>query len=739
MRLALAGVVAVVAALLAVNAMMLLGAVPRLAESPAQEWVALDGVFGGDEAAPELRVAAQAARAVCDAEGCAAENITGGVAWAAVPVPGGPVRVQFAVCPEACRGPRVERCSAQGVCVCRSGYVGPTCANADATVLDPLQRALSWSAAESRSGLAIVAVVATPRDAARVVNMLHVMGGAAASWFKRAIFVCHELAFARMLEAYNVPIVVFWPVRSQPELVATALKFGHPVLLVQQPTLSLEHVEAPHRRLLQTDPESGLYLFGLEPSMVRLAEGLTCDTVDAACLAPHSTDVLHKMGLLQVPDQPWEAPRGPVELEFDMRNVYAGSPRDAVLLRPIPCPAECSGRGVCDFGVCHCREGFRGAACDSPDPGAGRSLLDLAAERNRDGDLVVFTANFGYVAFAVNAILAMERLGLRNFVVVALDAETAGYLSEAFPDAPVHFSAGDNEDEVSYLAHSYFTHGYIRLVNRKTRLAHRLLQHGYNVLIADVDTYWVRDPWPRIHAGEKADFVFSIDSGYCEDTSQDGNANLRAKRFGEPGECRPYVSAGFYYARATPRAIAVLSELHVRTVGGVGVEQIVLNEIVEERRSATFRELDLCEFRHGGKGFARPNTFCLLKTPPTCQCEVVVAHLNRLRPINKVEIMNEFGLWEDTGARDRAIAHRDAHLVESQIALNKRRGTCQGDCSGYGMCIDGACVCTEGRTGRDCSQIAKIKCKNGGEPRPGEYRCLCPAQFLGYNCSIRRV
>eukprot|EP00002_Diphylleia_rotans_P038311 TRINITY_DN8696_c0_g1_i4.p1 TRINITY_DN8696_c0_g1~~TRINITY_DN8696_c0_g1_i4.p1 ORF type:complete len:988 (+),score=173.25 TRINITY_DN8696_c0_g1_i4:54-3017(+) len=336
---------------------------------------------------------------------------------------------------------------------------------------------------------------------------------------------------------------------------------------------------------------------------------------------------------------------------FEDAKVLGSISSTVVKLDSYSCSNNCNFRGHCDRGTCFCWGDFKGADCSEEAKSEYLKIGDLetlAAERaDENGDVVIITINLGFVHFAVNLINSFQKLNLRNYICIALDKEAAAYIQNEFNTGKVEASLNDtrtivdvplyyNEYEssgISVLAFKYMKGEYVDLVNLKVLYTLRLLHNGYNVLVSDGDTFWLRNPMSQMY--RDSDLSLTVDGGqYCygESASPDSNYPSRPgylKFSGVRHQCTPYLSTGFYFARSSVGGVALLTELFMRTVVGHGMEQITLNQILRERRNTNWRELPICQFRNGQQSLGRPHNFCVVQHTK-CLCDVYVSHINYL-------------------------------------------------------------------------------------------------------------
>uniref|UniRef100_A0A1J3CBG7 Nucleotide-diphospho-sugar transferase domain-containing protein n=1 Tax=Noccaea caerulescens TaxID=107243 RepID=A0A1J3CBG7_NOCCA len=154
-----------------------------------------------------------------------------------------------------------------------------------------------------------------------------------------------------------------------------------------------------------------------------------------------------------------------------------------------------------------------------------------------------------------------ERL-LRHVVVVCLDEKSYSRCVEVFPRRCFLLRTTG----IDFSGERLFMKGdYLKMMWRRTEFLGSLLSLGYNFLFTDMDTVWLRDPFPRFIAD--VDFQIACDSF---------NGNI--------SDTRNYANGGFKYVIANPRTIEFYNYWYESRLRFPGKnEQDVINKIKNDR------------------------------------------------------------------------------------------------------------------------------------------------------------
>ncbi|XP_072016265.1 uncharacterized protein [Amphiura filiformis] len=107
---------------------------------------------------------------------------------------------------------------------------------------------------------------------------------------------------------------------------------------------------------------------------------------------------------------------------------------------------------------------------------------------------IVTSTNAAFLDFTENWLQSLDRIGLRyNVSIIAEDAVAYRFLSTAYRNANIQVFATSNNFS-STKALQFLSKEYKALVNRRAEYLLNFLEKGWDVLAADVDAYWFRDP-----------------------------------------------------------------------------------------------------------------------------------------------------------------------------------------------------------------------------------------------------
>ncbi|HBK07850.1 MAG TPA: hypothetical protein DDZ81_18685 [Acetobacteraceae bacterium] len=130
-------------------------------------------------------------------------------------------------------------------------------------------------------------------------------------------------------------------------------------------------------------------------------------------------------------------------------------------------------------------------------------LADVAAAINRGNQLSFAIISREYLQTGLNWICAMQRLGLKNFIIIAGDRVTCEILDErGVPN--VGAIIDESEFDTSFVSSTGFSAKGLAVSAFKFPVTHFLVKTGYDVVMSDADAVWLRDPVPYLRDADVA-------------------------------------------------------------------------------------------------------------------------------------------------------------------------------------------------------------------------------------------
>lgn len=117
-----------------------------------------------------------------------------------------------------------------------------------------------------------------------------------------------------------------------------------------------------------------------------------------------------------------------------------------------------------------------------------RRKANQAARRSTDGSVVVVSASFDYAPVLVNWLANMERLGLRNWLVVCFDKQMRQFLARRGATSIVLCVAKRMRHQDIWLA--------------RLAILRDLVSKGIPVTLSDLDAMWLKDATPYLHVAD---------------------------------------------------------------------------------------------------------------------------------------------------------------------------------------------------------------------------------------------
>ena len=131
-------------------------------------------------------------------------------------------------------------------------------------------------------------------------------------------------------------------------------------------------------------------------------------------------------------------------------------------------------------------------------------ILDRIVDEERR--MVITFVNCGYIKFADNWVVHLEKLGITNYALVPLDEKThsilagTSYAEHTLPVPPFLVEMGKNQttSNISSVANGvnmFGSSGFRELTMQRPRILELILRKNYTMFYNDVDTVWVHNAW----------------------------------------------------------------------------------------------------------------------------------------------------------------------------------------------------------------------------------------------------
>ncbi|KAL0694892.1 hypothetical protein Bca4012_062072 [Brassica carinata] len=205
---------------------------------------------------------------------------------------------------------------------------------------------------------------------------------------------------------------------------------------------------------------------------------------------------------------------------------------------------------------------------ESVNPRLAKILQDIAVNK----EVIVALANSNVKAMLEVQIASVKRLGITNYLVVALD----DYIENFCKSNDVAYYKRDPDKDVDTVGKTGGNHAVSGL---KFRVLREFLQLGYGVLLSDVDIVFLQNPFSHLYRDSDVESM------------SDGHSNMTAYGFNdvfdEPAmgwaryahTMRIWVfNSGFFYLRPTVPSIELLDRVADRLSKAKLWDQAVFNE-----------------------------------------------------------------------------------------------------------------------------------------------------------------
>ena len=130
---------------------------------------------------------------------------------------------------------------------------------------------------------------------------------------------------------------------------------------------------------------------------------------------------------------------------------------------------------------------------------------ELVGHYVQDNVIMVTWANHHYHDFVMNWVLNVRKCGLSNFMVGAMDNEL---LEKLIEDEVPTFAMQSGMTTQDF---GWGTANFHKMGRKKIELIHLFTKMGFDILVSDVDTVWMKNPMPYMAKFPKADILTSSD------------------------------------------------------------------------------------------------------------------------------------------------------------------------------------------------------------------------------------
>lgn len=205
---------------------------------------------------------------------------------------------------------------------------------------------------------------------------------------------------------------------------------------------------------------------------------------------------------------------------------------------------------------------------ESVNPRLAKILEDVAVQK----EIIVALANSNVKAMLEVWFTSIKRVGIPNYLVVALDDEIANFCKSN--DVPVY--KRDPDEGIDSIAKTGGNHAVSGL---KFRILREFLQLGYSVLLSDVDIVYLQNPFNHLYRDSDVESM------------TDGHNNMTAYGYNDVSDepamgwaryahtMRIWVyNSGFFYIRPTTPSIELLDRVADRLARTNAWDQAVFNE-----------------------------------------------------------------------------------------------------------------------------------------------------------------
>jgi len=145
-------------------------------------------------------------------------------------------------------------------------------------------------------------------------------------------------------------------------------------------------------------------------------------------------------------------------------------------------------------------------------PSVPQLTQELARTYSRDNILIVTWANLHFVDFAMNWASYIIAHGISNYLVGAMDQQTANILVAEGVNVFAMYSDGENSTGLTTDDFGWGSPTFHKMGRQKVDLATAFLSFGVDICLCDVDTVWINDPTEYFASLPEANILASSDA-----------------------------------------------------------------------------------------------------------------------------------------------------------------------------------------------------------------------------------
>lgn len=220
---------------------------------------------------------------------------------------------------------------------------------------------------------------------------------------------------------------------------------------------------------------------------------------------------------------------------------------------------------------------------------AGEDSAHLSADlvkqfASPEGQIIVTFVNAHYMDFAVTWVTHLRRAGCNHFLIGALDAEALKLLQARGYQA---FSMAEGGVRARDLG--WGSQEFKKAQQVKVKMFEDVLRLGYDVLLADIDAVFLRNPLPYLRCFPDADILVSSD--HLHNSTTDGGLELSTS-------AGATMNVGILYVRARPGPVDMVANWSTQCSQNLNFwEQAIFNSLAKDDRGLDVNDRTLAPRR----------------------------------------------------------------------------------------------------------------------------------------------